>query len=172
MKQNKKIMKKLTTILLAFFFAASFTLSAQDIADNSQKNTETKTECDSKVKETKKASGFNFTKTNTYGKANCSSSAKKSSCSKNEKEACSSKSAAKSSCCKSKTAKKDEASCSKTAAKSSCCKSKTANKELSDDSKAMNKKASERVRLAIANNEISAEEGKVRLAKLNEKKKN
>ena len=150
MKQNKKIMKKLSSILLAFFFAASFTLSAQDIADNSQKNTETKTECDSKVKETKKASGFNFTKTNTYGKANCSSSAKKSSCSKNEKEACSSKSAA----------------------KSSCCKSKTANKEISDDSKAMNKKASERVRLAIANNEISAEEGRVRLAKLNEKKKN
>lgn len=150
MKQNKKIMKKLSSILLAFFFAASFTLSAQDIADNSQKNTETKTECDSKVKETKKASGFNFTKTNTYGKANCSSSAKKSSCSKNEKEACSSKSAA----------------------KSSCCKSKTANKEVSDDSKAMNKKASERVRLAIANNEISAEEGRVRLAKLNEKKKN
>ena len=150
MKQNKKIMKKLSTILLAFFFAASFTLSAQDIADNSQKNTETKTECDSKVKETKKASGFNFTKTNTYGKANCSSSAKKSSCSKNKKEACSSKSAT----------------------KSSCCKSKNANKELSDDSKAMNKKASERVRLAIANNEISAEEGKVRLAKLNEKKKN
>jgi hypothetical protein len=36
----------------------------------------------------------------------------------------------------------------------------------------MNKKASERVRLAIANNEISAEEGRVRLAKLNEKKKN
>ena len=143
-------MKKLSSILLAFFFAASFTLSAQDIADNSQKNTETKTECDSKVKETKKASGFNFTKTNTYGKANCSSSAKKSSCSKNEKEACSSKSAA----------------------KSSCCKSKTANKEISDDSKAMNKKASERVRLAIANNEISAEEGRVRLAKLNEKKKN
>ena len=34
------------------------------------------------------------------------------------------------------------------------------------------KKASERVRLAIANNEISAEEGRVRLAKLNEKKKN
>ena len=98
-------MKKLSSILLAFFFATSFTLSAQDIADNSQKNTETKTECDSKVKETKKASGFNFTKTNTYGKANCSSSAKKSSCSKNEKEACSSKSAAKSSCCKSKTAK-------------------------------------------------------------------
>ena len=143
-------MKKLSSILLAFFFTASFTLSAQDIADNSQKNTETKTECDSKVKETKKASGFNFTKTNTYGKANCSSSAKKSSCSKNEKEACSSKSSA----------------------KSSCCKSKTANKEISDDSKAMNKKASERVRLAIANNEISAEEGRVRLAKLNEKKKN
>ena len=143
-------MKKLSSILLAFFFAASFTLSAQDIADNSQKNTETKTECDSKVKETKKASGFNFTKTNTYGKANCSSSAKKSSCSKNEKEACSSKSAA----------------------KSSCCKSKTANKDVSDDSKAINKKASERVRLAIANNEISAEEGRVRLAKLNEKKKN
>ena len=164
-------MKKLSSILLAFFFATSFTLSAQDIADNSQKNTETKTECDSKVKETKKASGFNFTKTNTYGKANCSSSAKKSSCSKTEKEACS-KSANKSSCSKSKTAKKDEASCSKTAAKSSCCKSKNANKELSDDSKAMNKKASERVRLAIANNEISAEEGRVRLAKLNEKKKN
>ena len=36
----------------------------------------------------------------------------------------------------------------------------------------MNKKASERVRLAIANNEISTEEGRVRLAKLNEKKKN
>merc|ERR1711965_791623 len=88
---------------------------------------------------------------------------------KNEKEACSSKSAAKSSCCKSKTAKKNESSCSKTTAKSSCCKSKTANKEVSDDGKALNKKASERVRLAIANNEISAEEGRVRLAKLNEK---
>ncbi|MDC1063026.1 hypothetical protein OAQ16_01170 [Flavobacteriales bacterium] len=164
-------MKKLSSILLAFFFTASFTMSAQDIADNSQKNTETKTECDSKVKETKKASGFNFTKTNTYGKANCSSSSKMSSCSKTEKEACS-KSANKSSCSKSKTAKKDEASCSKTAAKSSCCKSKSAKKEVSDDSKAMNKKTSERVRLAIANNEISAEEGRVRLAKLNEKKKN
>jgi Ni/Co efflux regulator RcnB len=171
-KQNKKNnMKKLSSILLASFFAVSFTLSAQDIADNSQKNTETKTECDSKVKETKKASGFNFTKTNTYGKANCSSSAKKSSCSKSDKQSCS-KSTAKSSCCKSKTAKKDEASCSKTAAKSSCCKSKTANKEVSDDSKAMNKKASEKVRLAIANNEISTEEGRVRLAKLNKKKKN
>ena len=164
-------MKKLSSILLAFFFSASTTLSAQDIADNLQKNTETKTECDSKVKETKKASGFNFTKTNTYGKANCSSSTKKSSCSKNEKDAYS-KSAAKSSCCKSKTAKKNESSCSKTAAKSSCCKSKTANKEVNDDSKAMIKKASERVRLAIASNEISAEEGRVRLAKLNEKKKN
>ena len=164
-------MKKLSSILLAFFFTASVTLSAQDTADNSQKNTETKTECDSKVKETKKASGFNFTKTNIYEKANCSSSAKNSSCSKSEKQSCS-KSAAKSSCCKSKTAKKDESSCSKTAAKSSCCKSKTANKEVSDDSKAMNKKASEKVRLAIANNEISSEEGKERLAKLNEKKKN
>ena len=68
--------------------------------------------------------------------------------------------------------KKNEASCSKTAAKSSCCKSKNANKEVNDDIKVMNKKASERVRLAIANNEISAEEGRVRLAKLNEKKKN
>ena len=170
MKQNKKNnMKKLSSILLASFFAVSFTLSAQDIADNSQKNTETKTECDSKVKETKKASGFNFTKTNTYGKANCSSSSKKSSCSKAEKEACS-KTASKASC--DKTAKKEEASCSKTAAKPSCCKSKTAKKVVSDDSKAMSKKASERVRLAIANNEISPEEGRVRLAKLNEKKKN
>ena len=70
-------MKKLSSILLAFFFAASFTLSAQDIADNSQKNTETNIECDSKVKETKKTSGFNFTKTNTYGKANCSSSSRR-----------------------------------------------------------------------------------------------
>ena len=154
-------MKKLPSILLALIFTTSFTMSAQDTADNSQKKTETKTECsDSKVKESKKASGFNFTKTNTYGKANCS---------KAEKEACS-KTASKASC--DKTAKKEEASCSKTAAKPSCCKSKIAKKEVSDDTKAMNKKASERVRLAIANNEISTEEGRVRLAKLNEKKKN
>jgi hypothetical protein len=159
MKQNKNIMKKLSSILLALIFTTSFTMSAQDTADNSQKNIETKTECsDSKVKESKKASGFNFTKTNTYGKANCS---------KAEKEACS-KTASKASC--EKTAKK-EASL-KTATKPSCCKSKIAKKEVSDDTKAMNKKASERVRLAIANNEISTEEGRVRLAKLNEKKKN
>ena len=170
MKQNKNIMKKLSSILLALIFTTSFTMFAQDTADNSQKNTETKTECsDSKVKESKKASGFNFTKTNTYGKANCSNSSKKSSCSKAEKEACS-KTASKASC--DKTAKKEEASCSKTAAKPSCCKSKIAKKVVSDDTKAMSKKASERVRLAIANNEISAEEGRVRLAKLNEKKKN
>ena len=160
MKQNKNIMKNLSSILLALIFTTSFTMSAQDTADNSQKKTETKTECsDSKVKESKKASGFNFTKTNTYGKANCS---------KAEKEACS-KTASKASC--EKTAKK-EASLSKTAAKPSCCKSKSAKKVVSDDTKAMSKKASERVRLAIANNEISTEEGRVRLAKLNEKKKN
>ena len=170
MKQNKNIMKKLSSILLALIFTTSFTMFAQDTADNTQKNTETKTECcDIKVKESKKASGFNFTKTNTYGKANCSSSSKKSSCSKSEKEACS-KTASKASC--ENTAKKEEASCIKTASKPSCCKSKIAKKEVSDDTKAMNKKASERVRLAIANNEISAEEGRVRLAKLNEKKKN
>ena len=169
MKQNKNIMKKLSSILLALIFTTSFTMFAQDTADNTQKNTETKTECcESKVKESKKASGFNFTKTNTYGKANCSNSSKKSSCSKAEKEACS-KTASKASC--EKTAKK-EASLSKTAAKPSCCKSKIAKKVVSDDTKAMSKKASERVRLAIANNEISAEEGRVRLAKLNEKKKN
>ena len=160
MKQNKNLMKNLSSILLALIFTTSFTMSAQDTADNSQKKTETKTECsDSKVKESKKASGFNFTKTNTYGKANCS---------KAEKEACS-KTTSKASC--EKTAKK-EASLSKTAAKPSCCKSKIAKKVVSDDTKAMSKKASERVRLAIANNEISAEEGRVRLAKLNEKKKN
>ena len=154
-------MKKLSSILLALIFTTSFTMFAQDTADNTQKKTETKTECsDSKVKESKKASGFNFTKTNTYGKANCS---------KAEKEACS-KTASKASC--EKTAKKEEASFSKTAAKPSCCKSKIAKKVVSDDTKAMNKKASERVRLAIANNEISTEEGRVRLAKLNEKKKN
>ena len=158
MKQNKNIMKKLSSILLALIFTTSFTMSAQDTADNTQKKTETKTECsDSKVKENKKTSGFNFTKTNTYGKANCS---------KAEKEACS-KTASKPSC--EKTAKKEA---SLTAAKPSCCKSKIAKKEVSDDTKAMNKKASERVRLAITNNEISPEEGRVRLAKLNEKKKN
>jgi len=58
-------MKKLSSILLALIFSTSFTMSAQDTADNSQKNTETKTECsESKVKESKKVSGFNFTKTN------------------------------------------------------------------------------------------------------------
>ena len=55
MKQNKNIMKKLSSILLALIFTTSFTMSAQDTADNSQKKTETKTECsDSKVKKVKK----------------------------------------------------------------------------------------------------------------------
>ena len=44
MKQNKNIMKKLSSILLALIFTTSFTMSAQETADNSQKNTETKTE--------------------------------------------------------------------------------------------------------------------------------
>ena len=56
-------MRKLSSILLALIFTSSFTMSAQDTADNSQKKIETKTECsDTKVKESKKASGFNFTK--------------------------------------------------------------------------------------------------------------
>ena len=83
MKQNKNIMKKLSSILLALIFTTSFTMSAQDTADNTQKKTETKTECsDTKVKESKKVSGFNFTKTNTYGKSSCSKAEKEASCSK------------------------------------------------------------------------------------------
>ena len=54
-------MKKTTSILTAFLFIFSFTLSAQNVAADSNKKIND-TECENKnIKENKKSKGFNFT---------------------------------------------------------------------------------------------------------------
>ena len=168
-------MKKLTSILLAIFFIASYNMSAQDVAaEDTKKATTEVVECESqktkevecksqKTKSTcctkKKSNGFNFNKSNSYGKSSsCSSASKKSACcAKKEAKKCGD------SCTKSCCTKKEAKKCSDACTKSCCTKS--------DDSKARYQEAAEKVRKAIANNEITAEQGDQRLSRLAERNK-
>ena len=138
-------MKKILILSIAMIFVASYSITAQSTATDKKTSTvvaaDTKTECQDKekTKSSQQLTGFNFNKSNKYGKSSCSSKAKSSSCCSTTKE------------------KK----CSDTSAKACCTKD--------SDSKAMNKKAAEEVRAAIANNEISPKQGEERIAILNKK---
>lgn len=147
-------MKKITSILTALLFIFSFTLSAQNVAADSNKKTND-TECENKnIKENKKSKGFNFTSKKSVKNASCCASKKTTDCStKNEtaKAECSSK------------AKKTSCSDSKKTAASSCCTSK-------NNSKA-SRSAAEKVRQAIAKGEITTEQGNARLARLQKSNK-
>ena len=148
-------MKKILILSIAMIFVASYSIKAQSTATDKKTSTvvaaDTKAECQDKekTKSSQQLTGFNFNKSNKYGKSSCSSKAKSSS-------SCSSK-AKSSSCCSTTKEKK----CSDTSAKACCTKD--------SDSKAMNKKAAEEVRVAIANNEISPKQGEERIAILNKK---
>jgi len=158
-------MKKLTSILIALFFIASYNISAQNVAtEDTKEATKEIVECESqKTKSTcctkKKSNGFNFNKSNSYGKSSsCSSASKKSACcAKKEAKKCGD------SCTKSCCTKKEAKKCSDACTKSCCTKS--------DDSKARYQEAAEKVRKAIANNEITAEQGDQRLSRLAERNK-
>ena len=147
-------MKKILILSIAMIFIASYSITAQNTATDTKTATvvaaDTKVECQDKenTKSSKQLTGFNFNKSNKYAKSSCSSKAKSSS-------SCSSK--AKSSSCCSTTKTK---TCGDKSAKACCTK---------DNSKAMNKNAAEKVRTAIANNEISPKEGEERIASLNKK---
>ena len=147
-------MKKTTSILTALLFVLSFTLSAQNVAADSNKKTND-TECENKdIKENKKSKGFNFTSKKSAKNASCCASKKTTDCStKNEtaKAECSSK------------AKKTSCSDSKKTAASSCCASK-------NNSKA-SRSAAEKVRQAIAKGEITTKQGNARLARLQKSNK-
>merc|ERR1712224_314909 len=145
-EQKQIIMKKITSILTALLFIFSFTLSAQNVAADSNKKTND-TECENKdVKENKKSKGFNFTSKKSAENASCCASKKTTDCSTKNKTAkaeCSSK------------AKKTSCSDSKKTIASSCCSSK-------NNSKAY-RSAAEKVRQAIAKGEITTEQGNARL---------
>ena len=147
-------MKKTTSILTALLFVLSFTLSAQNVAADSNKKIND-TECENKnIKENKKSKGFNFTSKKSAKNASCCASKKTTDCStKNEtaKAECSSK------------AKKTSCSDSKKTAASSCCASKNKSKA--------SRSATEKVRQAIAKREITIEEGNARLARLQKSNK-
>ena len=147
-------MKKTTSILTALLFVLSFTLSAQNVAADSNKKTND-TECENKdIKENKKSKGFNFTSKKSAKNVSCCASKKTTDCStKNEtaKAECSSK------------AKKTSCSDSKKTAASSCCASKNNTKA--------SRSAAEKVRQAIAKGEITTEQGNSRLARLQKSNK-
>ena len=147
-------MKKITSILTALLFILSFTLSAQNVAADSNKKTNDK-ECENKdIKENKKSKGFNFTSKKSAKNVSCCASKKTTDCStKNEtaKAECSSK------------AKKTSCSDSKKTAASSCCASKNNTKA--------SRSAAEKVRQAIAKGEITTEQGNSRLARLQKSNK-
>ena len=157
-------MKKILTLCIAIIFVASYSITAQNTATATITSTvveaDTKIECqDKKTNSSKQLTGFNFNKSNKYGKSSCSSKAKSSSCCSSKTKSsssCSSK-AKSSSCCSTTKAKKCGDACVK-----ACC-------TKDSDSKAMKKNAAERVRTAIANNEISPKEGEERIASLNKK---
>lgn len=158
-------MKKILILSIAMIFIASYSLTAQNTAIDTKTATvvaaDSKVECQDKenTKSTKKLTGFNFNKSNKYGKSSCSTTAKSSSCcSKSKAKKCSDTCAK--ACCSEKSSAKDTKKCSDACAKACCTK---------DNSKAMNKNAAEKVRTAIANNEISPKEGEERIASLNKK---
>ena len=134
-------MKKLTILFIALFFITSYSITAQNIPTATSESTKevTKIECQDKdnTKTAKKLNGFNF-KNN-----------KKSSCSGSSK---------KSSCCTKKEVKK----CGDSSTQECCMKSDNSSKICSNE-KAMYRDAERKVRLAIANNEITAKEGYERL---------
>ena len=157
-------MKKILTLCIAMIFIASYSISAQNTDIDNKTNTkvteDVKVECQDKenIKSDKKLTGFNFNKSNKYGKSSCSSTAKSSSCCSKTKTKKCGETCAKA-CCSEKSAK-DTKKCSNACAKACCTK---------DNSKAMNKNAAEKIRTAIANNEISPKEGEERIASLNKK---
>jgi len=151
-------MKKITSIITSLLFIFSFTLSAQNIAADSNKKSNDTEYSKNEVKENKKSKGFNFFKAKKGNKnASCCASKKTTECStKNEtaKAECSSKS--------------EKTSCSETKAKmasksSSCCASKN-NSQAS-------RNAAAKVRQAIAKGEITVEQGNARLARLQKSNK-
>ena len=147
-------MKKITSIITSLLFIFSFTLSAQNIAADSNKKSNDTEYSKNEVKENKKSKGFNFTSKKSAKNASCCASKKTTDCStKNEtaKAECSSK------------AKKTSCSDSKKTAASSCCASK-------NNSKA-SRSAAEKVRQAIAKGEITTEQGNARLARLQKSNK-
>jgi hypothetical protein len=159
-------MKKILTLCIAMIFVASYSITAQNTATDTETATknaaDTKVECQDKenVKSSKQLTGFNFSKSNKYGKSSCSSTAKSSSCcSKTKAKKCSDTS--EKACCSGKSTAKDTKKCSNACTKTCCTKD--------SNSKAMNKNAAEKVRTAIANNEISTKEGAERIAILNKK---
>jgi len=159
-------MKKILILCIAMIFIASYSVTAQNTASDTKTATnvptDTKVECEDKekTKSSEKLTGFNFNKSNKYGKSSCSSTAKKSSCcSKTKVKKCGDTCAK--ACCTEKSTAKDTKKCSNACAKACCTKD--------SDSKAINKNAAERVRTAIANNEISFKEGEERIASLNKK---
>jgi len=180
-------MKKILTLCIAMIFIASYSITAQNTDLDTKTNTkvaeDVKAECQDKenIKSAKKLTGFNFNKSNKYGKSSCSSSAKSSSCCSKAKvnkcgdtcakACCSEKSTAKvakkcgdtcaKACCSEKSTAKDAKKCSDTCTKACCTKD--------SNSKAMKKNGAERVRTAIANNEISPEQARERIASLNKK---
>ena len=147
-------MKKTTSILTALLFVLSFTLSAQNVAADSNKKTND-TECENKdIKENKKSKGFNFTSKKSAKNVSCCASKKTTDCStkyETAKAECSSK------------AKKTSCSDSKKTAASSCCASKNNTKA--------SRSAAEKVRQAIAKGEITTEQGNSRLARLQKSNK-
>ena len=169
-------MKKILTLCIAMIFVASYSITAQNTATDTKTTkkiaSDTKVECQDKenAKSSKQLTGFNFNKSNKYGKSSCSSTAKNSSscsstaksslcCSKTKAKKCSDTSAK--ACCSGKSTAKDTKKCSDACTKTCCTKD--------SNSKAMNKNAAEKVRTAIANNEISTKEGAERIAILNKK---
>ena len=168
-------MKKIITLCIAIFFIASYSITAQNVATATSESTKevTEVECQDKdnTKTTKKLTGFNFKK---YKKSSCSGYTKKSSCcTKKEvkkcgdsstKSCCTKKEVKKcgDSCTKSCCTKKEVKKCGDSCTKSCCTKSDDSSRICSDD-KVMYQDAARRVRLAIANNEITAQEGYERL---------
>ena len=159
-------MKKILTLCIAMIFIASYSITAQntdlDTKTNIKVAEDVKVECQDKenIKSAKKLTGFNFNKSNKYGKSSCSSSAKSSSCCSKAKVKKCGDTCVKA-CCSEKSTAKDAKKCSDTCTKACCTKD--------SNSKAMKKNGAERVRTAIANNEISPEQGRERIASLNKK---
>ena len=151
-------MKKIITLCMSIFFIASYSLTAQDIPTATSESTKevTKVECQDKdnTKTTKKLNGFNF---KNYKKSSCSGSSKKSSCcTKKEAKKCGD------SCDKLCCTKEEVKKCCDSCTKACCVKSNSSSRIYSND-KAMYRDAEKRVRLAIANNEITAKQGYERL---------
>ena len=151
-------MKKITTLFIALFFITSYSITAQNIPTATSESTKevTKIECQDKdnTKTAKKLNGFNF---KNYKKSSCSGSSKKSSCcTKKEVKKCGDSCAK--ACCTKEEVKKCGNSCTK-----ACCVKNNNSSAIYSNEKAMYRDAERKVRLAIANNEITAKEGYERL---------